>query len=375
MLKTGKITDLVIGNKLYTLFPPFFAPSFFIHIFSCLNLCNWDATLILVLKHLERSCLLLGLKVAISLGRLSGIILLLDQISVTNLFLVSRNEMPSNPKPKSKKKPKKAKFKSLKKGSLTSELKNVKEEPSMETMSIDDDVIYHEEVTYSDVMSPYSSTQKKRKKVELTIDVEAEKSSRKKSKKFKKTPEMCPLDLDSNMSGKQHDDSMEFRSYDNAVVDLEHKPASRSKMGGKISITAMPVKRVLMIKPEKVKKGNIWSRDCVPSPDLWLPQEDAILCAVVHEYGPHWSLVSETLYGMTAGGFYRGRYRHPIHCCERFRELIQRYVLSAPENPINEKMSNTGSGKALLKVTEVSLTWSLMFICLHTLGQIENKRC
>ncbi|KAA8518828.1 hypothetical protein F0562_016398 [Nyssa sinensis] len=124
-------------------------------------------------------------------------------------------------------------------------------------------------------------------------------------------------------------------------------------MGGKVSITHMPVKRVLTIKPEKLKKkGNIWSRDCFPSPDFWLPQEDAMLCAVVHEYGPHWSLASEILYVMTAGGFYRGRFRHPVHCCERFRELIQKYVLSAADNLHNEKACNTGSGKALLKITE-----------------------
>eukprot|EP00257_Ricinus_communis_P018634 XP_015577402.1 protein PHOTOPERIOD-INDEPENDENT EARLY FLOWERING 1 isoform X1 [Ricinus communis] len=262
-----------------------------------------------------------------------------------------RIDMPSNPKPKSKKKPKKAKFKSLKKGSLTSELKHVKEEPSVESMSIDDDASYHEEV---------SAVQRKRRRVE-TLDIELGKSSKKKSNKLKKAPETCLSDLDSNLSGKQQDDSMESKPCENMVADIEQKPAGRSKMGGRISITAMPVKRVLMIRPEKLKKGNVWSRDCVPPPDSWLPQEDAILCAVVHEYGPHWSLVSETLYGMTAGGFYRGRYRHPVHCCERFRELIQRYVLSTPENPINEKACNTGSGKALLKVTEDNIQKLLNF--------------
>ncbi|CAK7357000.1 unnamed protein product [Dovyalis caffra] len=260
---------------------------------------------------------------------------------------------PRNPKSKSKKKPKKAKFKSLKKESLTSELKHLKEEASTETLSVDDDdEIYLDDGTYSDTMSPYSSVQRKRKKAESAIGTE-KKRSRKKTKKFKRAPETCPFNVDSDLSRKQHDRSMELKQYEVVVSDLEQKPVSRSKMGGKISISTMPVKRVLMIKPEKLKKGNVWSKDCVPPPDLWLPQEDAILCAVVHEYGPQWSLVSETLYGMTAGGFYRGRYRHPVHCCERFRELIHRYVLSSPEYPIsNEKMSNMVSGKALLKVTE-----------------------
>ncbi|KAJ6704488.1 HELICASE SRCAP [Salix viminalis] len=268
-----------------------------------------------------------------------------------HLDAVVRCKVPRNPKSKSKKKPKKTKFKSLKKESLTSELKHMKVEASIETLSADDDDDDDDDGTYSDTMSPYSRAQRKRKKAESAIDAD-KKRSRKKSKKFEKAPETCPFDVDLDLSGKQHCRSMEFKPYE-VVSDLEQRPAGRSKMGGKISISTMPVKRVLMIKPEKLKKGNVWSRDCVPPPDSWLPQEDAILCAVVHEYGPHWSLVSETLYGMTAGGFYRGRYRHPVHCCERFRELIHRYVFSSPEYPINnEKMNNMVSGKALLKVTE-----------------------
>lgn len=263
--------------------------------------------------------------------------------------------MSSDPKPKSKKKPKKAKFKSLKKGSLASELKPVKNEAPTEPMSTDDEINFHENFISSDIVSPISSVQKKRKKTESTLDGEDEKTSKKKSKKLKKPrPEKCSLDLDSNLSGVQHDEPIDSKPCESAV-DIEQRPASRSRMGGKVSITTMPVKRVLMIKPEKLKKANIWSRECVPSADFWLPQEDAILCAVVHEYGPHWSLVSEILYGMAAGGYYRGRYRHPVHCCERFRELIQRYVLSAPDNPNIEKVCNTGSGKALLKVTEVGI--------------------
>lgn len=266
-----------------------------------------------------------------------------------NLAL-TRNDMAIVPRPKSKKKPKK-KFKSLKKGSLGSGLKSVKEESKMESMSIDDD-FYDEEVTGSDTVSPTSSMQKKRKKSEVTRDQKQENNSKKKSKKTKKmSHQICPSDVDFNQAGNQHDD-MESKLRDVILIDLEHKPASKGKTGGKIFITAVPLKRVLMIKPEKLKRGNIWSRDCVPSPDLWLPQEDAVLCAVVHEYGPHWSLVSETLYGMTAGGIYRGRYRHPVHCCERFRELVQRYVLSAHDFSVSDKPSNTGSGKALLKVTE-----------------------
>ncbi|XP_059662554.1 protein PHOTOPERIOD-INDEPENDENT EARLY FLOWERING 1 isoform X2 [Cornus florida] len=265
------------------------------------------------------------------------------------------NDISTVPKPKSKKKPKKAKFKSLKKGALASESKSVsksvKDEPSVEPMSVDDE-IDHDVISSPDMISPHSTVEKKRKRAPDGDGIKITKS-----KKVKKArPETNLSLLDSNLRGRQHNEPKYLKLCESIDVDLEQKSISRSKAGGKISITAMPIKRVLTIKPEKLKKkGNIWSKDCFPSPDFWSPQEDALLCAVVHEYGPNWSLVSETLYGMTAGGFFRGRVRHPVHCCERFRELIQRYVLSSADNFNNEKASNTGSGKALLRVTEENM--------------------
>lgn len=259
-----------------------------------------------------------------------------------------RTQTPGDSKPKSKKKPKKAKFKSLKKGSLTSGSRPVNEESQAEPMNIDD-----EDVTGLDFVSPNSTMQKKRKKSKLTTDGEEEKILKKSKKSKKDPPDMYASDLESNSLVAQ-DEHAESKTFE-GLIDLEQKIASRSKMGGKISITSMPVKRIWMIKPEKMKKGNHWSKDCIPSADFWLPQEDAILCAVVHEYGPNWSLVSETLYGMTAGGSYRGRYRHPVHCCERFRELFQKYVLLSMDNANQEKINSPGSGKALLKVTEDNL--------------------
>ncbi|XP_077211102.1 SNF2 domain-containing protein / helicase domain-containing protein isoform X2 [Tasmannia lanceolata] len=258
-----------------------------------------------------------------------------------------RNEAAEERKSKSKKKAKKTKFKSLKKGALASESEALPEEPPIESKSVD----------FQEVISPDRRTahspppiQKKKRKKSLAAAAEEENISRKKSKKLKKTHESSPV-LESSPLDKQHMETKEIKS--GVVMDLDFKPASRSKMGGKISITSMPIKRVLVIKSEKLKKkGNVWSKECIPSPDSWSSQEDAILCAIVHEYSTHWSLVSDTLYGMTAGGFYRGRYRHPVHCCERFRELFFKYVLSTTDNPNTEKISSSGSGKAHLKVTE-----------------------
>lgn len=193
---------------------------------------------------------------------------------------------------------------------------------------------------------------KKRKKP-VVDDIEVKVS--KKSKKVKKISESSHLELDSNSVLSPQDEplkDMKFSgssSYNSREVD--HKPINRSKTGIKISITSMPVKRVMTIRLEKLKKGSIWPNDFVPIPDPWLSSEDAVLCGIIHEYGVNWSLASDVLYGMTAGGFYRGIVRHPVHCCERYRELVQKHVLSTFENNIHNEKS---SGKALLRVSEVS---------------------
>ncbi|XP_009759618.1 protein PHOTOPERIOD-INDEPENDENT EARLY FLOWERING 1 isoform X1 [Nicotiana sylvestris] len=249
----------------------------------------------------------------------------------------------SVPKSKSKKKAKKTKFKSLKKGGLASEPQALKDGSSIELLPIDDDVLSSEPVT-----TPDSAQERKRRLATGDEDVK----SSKKSKKLKKSSEVSSLVMHSTYHGKRQVESKGLKQYDGGTMDAELRPISRSKMGGKISISPMPVKRVLTIKSEKpIRKGKTWYKDYFPSADSWLPQEDAVLCASVHEYGPHWSLVSDILYGMTAGGVYRGRYRHPILCCERFRELIQRYVLSTTDG-VNDRSTNAGSIKGLLKVTE-----------------------
>ncbi|GMH08205.1 hypothetical protein Nepgr_010045 [Nepenthes gracilis] len=261
---------------------------------------------------------------------------------------VIKNEGTTVAKPKlRKKKLKKTKFKSLKKGSLASSTNSMKKETA-EPIITDD-----ENATSPDMTPPHTVLQKKRKKAEIISDDEEGKSPRIKSKKVEKSSiEQFPSNMDSN-NCKLQEKSKDVRSGANGAVDLELKPASRGKMSGRISIMPMPMKRVITIRPGKLKKkGNVWSSGYLPLPDSWSPPEDAVLCALVHEYGPNWSLVSDTLYGMTAGGFYRGRFRHPTHCSGRFRELIQKYVLSVAASLNNEKTSSIAPGKALFKVSE-----------------------
>ncbi|XP_047938519.1 protein PHOTOPERIOD-INDEPENDENT EARLY FLOWERING 1 isoform X2 [Salvia hispanica] len=250
------------------------------------------------------------------------------------------------PKPKPKKKGKKAKFKSLKKGALVSKSISIKEESSIEHMSIDDDLIYDDTPTSSDALSPCSTQEKKRKPSD-----NEEQRSRKKSKKLKAS-ETGNIVLYHKSPGKHQDELKDLKICDNGYFDNE-KQINRNKARGKLSIPIMPLKRIFTIKPEKLKKkGNIWSKDFLPSPDIWSPKEDAALCAAIHEYGPNWNLASEILYGMSDGGSYRGRFRHPVHCSERLRELIQRYVLSVNDVTTNDKTVGMGTGKGPLRVTE-----------------------
>ncbi|OWM78962.1 hypothetical protein CDL15_Pgr003133 [Punica granatum] len=253
------------------------------------------------------------------------------------------SEPPRTSKSKSKKKAKKAKFKSLKKGSLASEAKPVKEEPLEDSMYLDDDgndVPFSDEVKSLDAPSPHSPMQKKRKD-KPTENSEGQSSKKKLKKQRTASVDMFPSDPDCHISGRQHSDS-----------EYEQKTPIRNRASGKFSIAMLPSKRSVLIKVERFKKTDFWPRDRIPPSDPWWPQEDAILCAGVHEYGPNWGLISDLLYGMASGGSYRGRYRHPVHCSERFRELIQNYIMSASDNPNSEKTGSVGSGKALFRVTE-----------------------
>ncbi|GER25917.1 helicase [Striga asiatica] len=258
-----------------------------------------------------------------------------------------RNDISVVSKPKSKKKPKKAKFKSLKKAALVSKSISLKEDSSVETMSIDEDIIDDELITSPEALSPLPQEKRRR-----PVSDDDEPRSRKKPKKIK-TSEIGNILMYPKPSSKHQNDHKDLKVCDNGVADLESKQINKSKARGKLSIPVMPLKRFFTIKPDKSKKkGTIWSKDFNASLDIWSPKEDAVLCGVVHEYGPNWNLASEILYDMVAGGSYRGRFHHPVRCSERFRDLLQRYVFTVSDGTNNEKGVGAVSGKALLRVTE-----------------------
>ncbi|TVT99739.1 hypothetical protein EJB05_54878 [Eragrostis curvula] len=219
--------------------------------------------------------------------------------------LEEKNDNMSQRKKSKKNKKKTGKFKSLKKVRLSSESEVILEETSVDTMSIDDNAPSPDLISDE---SPYHYSNK-RKKISATEEENSNNRSLKKLKKASKSN--C---FSEALSPREHNES-------------DQKSAIRAKNDGKVSIPCMPVKRVIVIKPERLKKKGIWSRDCAPDP--WTSEEDAVLCATVHE----------------------GRYRHPVHCCERYRELFCKHAMPSTDNSNSEKVPS-GPGKAILRVSE-----------------------
>ncbi|XP_062219951.1 protein PHOTOPERIOD-INDEPENDENT EARLY FLOWERING 1-like isoform X2 [Phragmites australis] len=255
--------------------------------------------------------------------------------------LEEKNDNMSIHHRKSKKNKKKTgKFKSLKKGRLSSESEVILEETSVDTMSIDDNAP-SPEVISDESLHHYSNKRKK-----IMSATEEQNSDSRSLKKLKKAPKsnciseaLSPKHL---LAGKQ-------LKLKEELNDSDPKSATRIKSDGRISVPCMPVKRIILIKPERLKKKGLWSRDCAP--DSWTSEEDAVLCATVHEYGPLWELSSDFLHSLPGGAFYKGRYHHPVHCCERYRELFCKHAMSATDNSNNEKVPS-GTGKAILRISE-----------------------
>ncbi|KAJ4799125.1 Helicase SWR1 [Rhynchospora pubera] len=266
----------------------------------------------------------------------------------------TREGAVSENKTKSKKKGKKAKkFKSLKKGKLASKTEIYCSDTTPEPDGYNDDYNTTSPETISSESPPHPPPIKKRKLPLSSFDEENQTSKKpKKVLKCNSTPSSTvslpprKLTLSETKEGKKVDTGKKESNVKSVVK------AKRS-CGFGLTISYTPVKQVMMVKPEKLKKvGNSWSsKDFVP--DVWSCGEDAVLCATLHEYGPHWGLVSDMVHTEFGFGGYRGRSRHPVHCCERFRELFFKHVMSTAERDNNtERASSSGSGKAILKVTE-----------------------
>lgn len=233
---------------------------------------------------------------------------------------------------------KKAKFKSLKKGAFATR---------------DETAIDYEDEIVDDVewqspeglflSLPYRGPSQRKRKSPKLLEEEmlAELHKKKMRKDFGFTDGRFYLEG-------EHDGARDQGS----VVMLLDSPLLASDNARKASsIFGMPPKKGPLVKLEKErKKDGLRSGERIPSADPWMPSEDALFCALVHEYGGNWLLASDTLAGVPDGGVYRGRYRHPVHCRERFRQLLSKYTsIASTRDSING--SYIGSN-APLKVTE-----------------------
>ncbi|XP_024385974.1 protein PHOTOPERIOD-INDEPENDENT EARLY FLOWERING 1 isoform X2 [Physcomitrium patens] len=277
-------------------------------------------------------------------------------------------------KSKGRKKLKKAKFKSLAEGSLMSdsEDKYIGEGYQVERSN---DPSYKD--VHSDIMSlPHRSpSQRKRKAPKLLeedspVDTHTKKLKKDyvgkdtgapgdKGKRKQRTLEdnifrtIFGISSDDKSPGSTRPESVGQPGGVSIAGVQKSVVSSGKEKGGKLTISGMPPKKgpLIMLEKER-KKDSLKSQDQLPPASPWTHGEDAVLCAVVHEYGGNWQLASDALGGGPDGGVYRGRHRHPIHCRERFRQLLAQNASAASGDPTSEKSALGAATNAQLKVTE-----------------------
>ncbi|KAL2612977.1 hypothetical protein R1flu_024669 [Riccia fluitans] len=255
-------------------------------------------------------------------------------------------------KSKSLKKLKNMKFRSLKKGSLTSE------EMILVKRNLDRDENYSSLPSEMSSLPSRSPSQRKRKAPKLLEEEILTEVHTKKPKKDGQRYMVSGASLMSKMASEvdQMGGASDEDTRDSDVTPTHSKfpvPNITKKMTkGKISIMAAPLKKGPLIMLEKERKKDGARRQVhVPPADVWTVGEDAVLCAVVHEYGGNWQLATDALAGMPDGNNYRGRHRHPFHCRERFRQLLSQNATTAADGN-SEKSVPSAASSASMKVTE-----------------------
>lgn len=241
------------------------------------------------------------------------------------------------------KKFKKTKFKSLKKGSLGSE------EPN--SASGERDVSYRDPQYDMSSVPPRSPSLRKRKAPRL---LEEELSVEDYAKRLKKEHlGNKSSEFDQSLEASDDDTWPEAADLDSGDAQLKSPTSSGAKksVGEKLLIMSWPLKKAPIITLERERKKD--AAKMQEHVDPWVSAEDAILCAVVHEYGGNWQLASDALAGIPDGSMYRGCYRHPFHCRERFRQLLSQYASASCGDLGSDRHTLNAATNAHVKVTEV----------------------
>ncbi|KAJ7539803.1 hypothetical protein O6H91_11G109200 [Diphasiastrum complanatum] len=274
----------------------------------------------------------------------------------------------SNLKSRFDRKVKKAKFKSLKKGSLGVRDNIVEDFLDADISVSNDEDLSGEEWPSDPLLRTPSQRKRKAPKLleeEMIAEVLSKKMKREQTKDNKERgqdPESKGCHQPSN--GYLDEEILEAGNFDPNQRQgslLLTEGSAKTKFGTKFSIIMPPLKKGALFMLEKEKKRDLSkSKKQLPPADPWMPLEDAILSACVHEYGGNWLLASETLAGMYDGSLYRGRYRHPVHCRERFRQLHTENVAPANADPNSEKSGVNATRQ--LKVTQEHTRQLLAFL-------------
>lgn len=262
------------------------------------------------------------------------------------VIVSNREEMEAETKSKWKK----AKFKSLKKGGFV----------LVDEAAVENEVEISNEVEWQApeglfVSPPYRGpSQRKRKSFRfLEEETNLELQAKKTRKEIGFTDDRLCLD----------GEGVGDRGSVVMLLDSPLLAPDNSKKSYGMPTFGMPTKKGFWVKLDKERrKDGLKAGDRIPPADSWMSSEDAVFCAVVHEYGGNWLLASDTLSGVPDGGAYRGRYRHPAHCRERFRQLLSKYTsIASTKDLISEKVGLHAASNAPLKVTEVCIYG--LFVC------------
>jgi hypothetical protein len=239
------------------------------------------------------------------------------------------------------KKLKKAKFKSLRKETLGSE----------ESNSLGADGTYRDPKYDPSVPSRSPSLRKRKAPKLFEEELDADAYTKRLKKDHSKSKAM---ELERSVEASDDDTWPEDADLDSVDAQLKSPPSLHSKtpLGEKVLITAWPLKRAPIVILERERKKD--AAKMQEHIDPWVSAEDAILCAVVHEYGGNWQLASDALAGLPDGSRYRGCHRHPFHCRERFRQLLAQYAFAPTGDTGTEKPAPSAAANSHLRVTEVS---------------------
>ena len=96
---------------------------------------------------------------------------------------------------------------------------------------------------------------------------------------------------------------------------------------------------------EKKKSHKKKTRSTAGIARPWTPVEDQLLCAIVHEFGSNWGLITDVF---AASAPFKGVYRRAEQCRWRFQRLTQSAEGEGDPNAVAALNLNKGSARQVM---------------------------